>query len=146
MEFKKSAIIAACEALPSAPYPSDMEAALRAFAAEGGYSIVETPKHPMSEALDDLRDLKSILDAETGHLLQKEGADWGGFYDRVFGAEPQKYKPRAMATLAAIGWSHPDYHDPDTSYKDDVLAWVGAFEEVFKELEAVNSRRLGQSR
>jgi hypothetical protein len=146
MELKQSAIIAACEALPLAVDPADMEAALRAFASEGGYSITETPPHPMSEALDDLRDLKSVLDAETTRLLRKGDADWESFYHRVFGVEPQKYKQRAKDTLAAIGWSHPDYYDPDTSYKDDVLAWVGAFEDVFKELEAVNSRRLGQSR
>lgn len=146
MELKQSAIIDACEALPLTVDPADMEAALRAFASEGGYTITETPPHPMSEALDDLRDLKSILDAETSRLLPKDEADWESFYHRVFGAEPQKYKQRAKDTLAAIGWSYLDYYDPDTSYKDDVLAWVGAFEEVFKELDEINGIRLGQPR
>ncbi|MCZ7862535.1 hypothetical protein O9X98_14265 [Agrobacterium salinitolerans] len=146
MEFKKSAIIAACDALATPVEPSDMETAVRVFASEGGYSIVETPRHPMSLALEDLHDLKSILDAETNRLLQKEDSDWKSFHDRAFGDEAQNYKRRAKDTLSSIGWSHPSYYDPDTGYRDDALAWVRAFEEVLSELEAVNDHRLSLER
>ena len=35
---------------------------------------------------------------------------------------------------------HLDYYDPDTSYEEDVLAWVAAFDEYFKKQTIIHEQ------
>ncbi len=53
------------------------------------------------------------------HRIINSDLEWVDKYDMIFSDDiSMKF--------------HLDYYDPDTSYEEDVLAWVQAFESYFK--------------
>lgn len=54
--------------------------------------------------------------------------DWSPVYDRIF-CEEGCYAVRTREIGADLGIDFPRYLDPDASYRDDVEAWVAAFDE-----------------
>lgn len=61
--------------------------------------------------------------------------DWKLIYEALFTRDPEGIRPRTLAALELAGFDFPDYYDPDTSYDDDVLSWIRAFEGVLAKVE-----------
>ena len=55
--------------------------------------------------------------------------DWSAVYDEVFGGDIGK---AAETILVETGLRPPEYDDPDTSYREDVLAWAAPIRECFQ--------------
>jgi len=53
------------------------------------------------------------------HEIINSNLSWNVKYDLIFSDD--------MSSKVKL-----DYYDPDTSYEEDVLAWIGAFDEYLK--------------
>ena len=77
----------------------------------------------------ELEKIVTLLDALTYHPTDDEG--WSKRYDIVFSDNISK---RAVQLYNNLSESRFDYYDPDTSYQEDVEAFVKAITEHFKNL------------
>ena len=95
-------------------------------------------KQSVSSILDEdsgggvLRELQKI-DEKLDRLLDAADtdSDWEQVYTHVFKVVSRQVKP----LLQQIGKRFPDYYDPDTTYEEDVRAWVEAFKKVYAEVK-----------
>lgn len=76
---------------------------------------------------------RQLLDAiRSIEVIVASDADWEFKYDRVFHIHANEIYP----LLGKLGIDF-DWYDPDMDYRDDVLAYAGALEDLKKNLEAV---------
>lgn len=61
------------------------------------------------------------------HRIINSELEWVDKYDMIFSDE------------ISMNF-HLDYYDPDTSYEEDVLAWVAAFDEYFKKQTIIHEQ------
>ena len=61
------------------------------------------------------------------HRIINSELEWVDKYDMIFSDEISKN-------------FHLDYYDPDTSYEEDVLAWVDAFDEYFRKQTIIHEQ------
>lgn len=55
--------------------------------------------------------------------------DWSTIYDEVFSGSIGK---AAEIIFDETGMDAPEYHDPDTTYREDSLAWASPVRECFQ--------------
>lgn len=65
--------------------------------------------------------------AESAIRISNSGANWNTKYDLIFSED-------VTARIHTLGF-YPDYYDPDTSYEEDVKAFISALEEKVREIK-----------
>lgn len=107
---------------------------IRAILCGVGDSTPERIRHLADLArLDETVD--QIVEVATAHPNDEA---WETVFDAVFGGE---IDVRCNSVMSALGLEIPDYYDPDTTYKDDAMAWITAFRLVSKPLLAETMAR-----
>lgn len=87
-------------------------------------------------ATPDFRRLDTIskiaaFDSVCGVAFNMAGTDeeWSEVYDEVFGGNIGQ---AAEIILDETGMKAPEYYDPDTTYREDALAWATPIRECFQ--------------
>lgn len=92
----------------------------------------------MSNMIDDQRDLLSAI-AYVKAIAYSE-APPESIYDRVFSINSNTIRP----LLDKLGIEF-NYYDPDTTYEEDVRAYINAISEVYENvIKEVNNVRFGR--
>ena len=76
--------------------------------------------------------INSIMDAIA--IFQSDAITWKTKYDLIFSIHATIINPNLKKLNLSL-----DLYNPDTSYQEDVMAYVRAIEEMEKELVAVRS-------
>lgn len=114
---------------------------LEAFLSAGGYELPWQDADPQAERtklFDGYSRLKSIrmrisLIEEEAALLPEAYGDWQykNLFDHLFEGNGCA-SDEIRAVLEDIGRTFPDYFDPDTTYKEDAQAYIGAVDEMIE--------------
>jgi len=93
-----------------------------------GYHIGQSGKYTLSEPRSLNEKLKVIYNKAI-KIVEDNDISWENTYDLIFSAEVSQ----AVFTLIKLEW-----YDPDTSYKEDVEAFMSAFKKECQDLGIID--------
>ena len=96
-------------------------------AIKGITSALATPDFKRLDTISKIAAFDSVCSVAFNMAGNDE--DWSAVYDEVFGGSIGK---AAETILVETGLRPPEYHDPDTTYREDVLAWATPIRESFQ--------------
>ena len=96
-------------------------------AIKGITSALATPDFKRLDTISKIAAFDSVCGVAFNMAGNDE--DWSAVYDEVFGGNIGK---AAETILVETGLRPPEYDDPDTTYREDVLAWAGPIRKIFQ--------------
>ena len=95
---------------------------------KGYVSALDTADYRRLDTLQKIQAFDNVVGIVLNTATTEE--EWNAVYDEVFGG---KIGDAAKAILTETGMAQPDYYDPDTTYREDVLAWAGPMREAMQQ-------------
>jgi len=94
---------------------------------KGLTSVLATPDFRRLDTIAKITAFDSLC--EVTFIMASTGDDWIEIYDEIFGGSIGK---AAETILEEAGLRAPEYCDPDTTYREDALAWATTIRGCFQ--------------